>query len=72
MAPMFCPACRRPTRTGLSFCTNCNYFLGQQPVLGSPVASQRQATVAIELVLVLLIAASVLVGLGVLLTSPAG
>ena len=71
MTPEYCPSCRRPRRPGISYCTNCNYFLGQ-PMLGSPVASQRQATVAIELVLVLLIAATLIVGLGVLLTAPAG
>jgi hypothetical protein len=65
MIPKFCPACRRPTRPGLSFCTNCNYFLGQ-PSLEPPVATQ----VRVELVLVFLIAAAVLVALGVLLTAP--
>jgi hypothetical protein len=68
MIPKFCPACRRPTRPGLSFCTNCNYFLGQ-PSLEPPVASQVE--IRVELVLVFLVAAAILVAVGVLLTAPA-
>ena len=67
MIPKFCPACHRPTRPGISFCTNCNHFLGQ-PTLESPVATQVE--VRAELLLVFLIAAAVLVAVGVLLTAP--
>jgi uncharacterized membrane protein YraQ (UPF0718 family) len=70
MEPDFCPACGRPRRQGVSFCTTCNYFLGQ-PALQPPAATQRAAGLSPELVLVLLIAAAVLVALGVLLTAPA-
>jgi hypothetical protein len=69
MVPQFCPVCRRPIRTGMSFCTNCNYFLGQ-PALEPPVATQA-TPMRVELLLVLLIAAAALVALGVLLTAPA-
>ena len=70
MAPDFCPACGRPRRQGVSFCTSCNYFLGQ-PSLTPPIATAK-APMTAELLLVLLIAAAVLVALGVILTAPAG
>jgi hypothetical protein len=68
MAHDFCPACGRPRRPGLSFCTACNYFLGQGS-LQPPAATRTPVTP--ELLLVLLIAAAVMVALGVLLTAPA-
>jgi hypothetical protein len=68
MANDFCPACGRPRRAGISFCTSCNYYLGQASL--QPPAAAR-APVTTELFLVLLIAAAVMVALGVLLTSPA-
>ena len=68
MANDFCPACGRPRRPGISFCTSCNYYLGQAN-LQPPMATR--APVSPELFLVLLIAAAVMVALGVLLTAPA-